>query len=147
MDTFSEGVSGVGPTPLPLRFAPARRTFPAHELTVMRVRNFSKLMQLIATHDLWDELEAELAAHDCANFRISTVPMKVIGGHIRRKVSLGELPVEVLEQLATGSCLLCKGSGGGGGSDAGTGGGGSQPLKPGTSEGDPQDGGSKDYPQ
>ena len=68
--------------------------------------------------------------------------MQLVGGHIRRRVAAGTLPVETLETLAAASCVFCPPITGVGrvvNSD------GTVPaLEPGTSEGaprgDPKDG-------
>lgn len=147
MENLNWVLSGVKPSELPLRAQTARREAVSRELSVMQVGDFVTLMKLVAEHDLWDDLEMELAGQGCSNFRISALPMRLVSGYVRRQVATGVLPNETLETLSAASCVLCPPITGVGrvvNSD------GTVPsLKPGTSQGDPQDGGvgSEDKPQ
>ncbi len=109
-------------------------------LTVTRVRDFAGFMKLIAQYDLWDEMEAELKSQGCTKFFISVKPMRAIGSALKKKASIGDLPADT---PALSACIQsCDPPP----SPNKT----SQPMKPGTSEGQTGDAGapgSKDKPQ
>ena len=108
-------------------------------LTVVRVRDFTLYMKLLAKYDLWDEMEAELRSQGCTKFFISLKPMQAIGLALKEKVSIGDLPTDSPAIAACGcsGCGGTTGSSGDAGADAGSAGGGGGTLKPGTS-GPPQ---------
>jgi hypothetical protein len=104
------------------------------------VSEFKMFAQYIAEHDLWDELEQQLAMRGCTQLTLSRSFMRNIGISLRQKVSTGLLP-----QTAVLSICGCWGGGKSGGSDGGTKGGkdaGSGVMQPGTSQNDPVNGGA-----
>lgn len=100
------------PSSLVMRRYSRREGAKVRDTAVMRVRDFTALMKIIAANDLWDALEAQMAAQSCTNFRVGAEPMRIASAVLRRNIEQGKLLLDTPGLFAACSSL-------GGGSDEG----------------------------
>ncbi len=111
----------------------------SRDLTQVQVRNFKMFMKLLAKYDLWDEMEAELAAQGCTKFLIGAKPMRTIGLALKKKIAIGDLPTDAPGMSACEACNKTTTHSGDAGASKGGG-----VMQPGTSQNDPVNRGGGD---